>query len=151
VKMPVMASFTPTLTSTLPFAYAFDEKTGAALLPILKTHGIAVEKLDAAAPVMAQSFAVDTVIDRGRSETARMLKDVGGHWNDAARRTLAAGSYIVRTGQPYGLLAFYLLEPESEDGLAQWSFFDNILAARADFPVVRVTVPATLRSHAVRD
>jgi hypothetical protein len=35
VKMPVMASFTPTLTSTLPFAYAFDEKTGAALLPIL--------------------------------------------------------------------------------------------------------------------
>jgi len=110
-----------------------------------------VEKLDAAAPVMAQSFAVDTVIDRGRSETARMLKDVGGHWNDAARRTLAAGSYIVRAGQPYGLLAFYLLEPESEDGLAQWSFFDNILAARADFPVARVTVPATLRSHAVRD
>ena len=151
VKMPVMASFTPTLTGTLPFAYAFDEKTGAALLPILKTHGIAVEKLDAAAPVMAQSFAVDTVIDRGRSETSKMLKDVGGHWNDAARRTLAAGSYVVRAGQPYGLLAFYLLEPESEDGLAQWSFFDNILAARADFPVVRVTVPATLRSHAVRD
>ena len=35
VRMPVMASFTPTLTSTLPFAYAFDEKTAQALLPIL--------------------------------------------------------------------------------------------------------------------
>jgi hypothetical protein len=46
---------------------------------------------------------------------------------------------------------FYLLEPESEDGLAQWSFLDNILAAHADFPIARVTVPATLRSHAVRD
>ena len=57
----------------------------------------------------------------------------------------------MRAGQPYGLLVFYLLEPESEDGLAQWSFFDNILAAHADFPVARVTVPATLRSHAVRD
>jgi len=151
VKMPVMASFTPTLTSTLPFAYAFDEKTGAALLPILKTHGIAVEKLDAAAPVMTQAFAVDSMIERGRSETARMLKDVGGHWADPVRRTLPAGSYVVRAGQPYGLLVFYLLEPESEDGLAQWSFLDNILAAHADFPVVRVTVPATLRSHAVRD
>ena len=33
----------------------------------------------------------------------------------------------------------------------QWSFFDNIVAARADFPVVRITKPATLRSHAVRN
>jgi hypothetical protein len=91
------------------------------------------------------------VIDRGRSETSKVLKDVGGTWNDAGRHTLAAGSYVVRAGQPFGLLAFYLLEPESEDGLAQWSFLDNILVAHADFPVVRIAVPATLRSHAVRD
>ncbi|HEX3866779.1 MAG TPA: M14 family zinc carboxypeptidase, partial [Gemmatimonadaceae bacterium] len=36
VRMPVMASFTPTLTSTLPFAYAFDAKAAADILPILK-------------------------------------------------------------------------------------------------------------------
>jgi len=151
VKMPVMASFTPTLTSTLPFAYAFDEKAANALLPILKTHGIIVEKLDAPATVTAQSFGVDSVIERGRSETSRMLKDVTGQWKDAAKRTLPAGSFVVRAGQPYGLLAFYLLEPESEDGLAQWSFFDNILVPRSDFPISRLTAPATLRSHAVRD
>jgi hypothetical protein len=57
----------------------------------------------------------------------------------------------VRAGQPFGLVAFYLLEPECEDGLAQWSFFDSILAARAEFPVVRITKPATLKSHAVHD
>ena len=28
VRMPVMASFTPTLTSTLPYAYAFDAADG---------------------------------------------------------------------------------------------------------------------------
>jgi hypothetical protein len=151
VRMPVMASFTPTLTSTLPFAYAFDAKTAAAILPILEIHGIAVEQIDAPASVTAQSFAVDTVMDRGRSETPRMMKDVGGRWNDAAARTLPAGSYIVRAGQPYGLLAFYLLEPQSEDGLAQWSFYDNILAAHDAFPVVRVTKPAVLRTHAVRN
>jgi hypothetical protein len=151
VKMPVMDSFTPTLTSTLPFGYAFDEKTATALLPILKIHGLSVEKLDAAASVMAQAFGVDTVMERGRSETSRMLKDVGGQWKEPAKRTLPAGSYVVRAGQPYGLAAFYLLEPESEDGLAQWSFLDNILAPRSDFPIVRITAPATLRSHAVRD
>jgi dipeptidyl-peptidase 4 len=151
VRMPVMASFTPTLTSTLPFAYAFDETTAKAIMPILKTHGIAVERMDAPAGVTVQSFAVDSVLDLGRSETPRTMKDVRGSWHDAATRTLPAGSYIVRAGQPYGLLAFYLLEPLSEDGLAQWSFYDDILAAGKEFPIVRITKPATLRTHAVRD
>ncbi|HSQ28703.1 MAG TPA: M14 family zinc carboxypeptidase [Gemmatimonadaceae bacterium] len=151
VRMPVMASFTPTLASTLPFAYAFDSATARVLLPILQVHGIAVERLDGTARVVAQSFAVDSVIDRGRSETPRMLKDVAGQWRTAARRSLDAGSYVVRAGQPRGLAAFYLLEPESEDGLMQWSFYDGIVAAHTDFPVARITAPATFRSHVVRD
>lgn len=80
-----------------------------------------------------------------------MLKDVEGAWNEVATRTLAPGTYVVRAGQPYGLLAFYLLEPQSEDGLAQWSFFDGILASHTDFPIMRITKPITARSHAVRD
>lgn len=151
VRMPVMATFTPTLTSTLPFAYAFDATTAKALLPILAVHGIAVDQLDAPVTVTAQSFAIDSVIDRGRAETPRMLKDVTGRWNDAASRSLPKGTYVIRAGQPYGLAAFYLLEPESEDGFMHWSFFDDIVAAHADFPVLRVTKPATFRSHAVRD
>jgi hypothetical protein len=150
VRMPVMASFTPTLTSTLPFAYAFDEKTAQALLPILKVHGLTVEKTDAAASVTAQTFAVDSVIERGRSETSRMMKDITGRWNAAATRSLPAGSYIVPAGQRYGLAAFYLLEPESEDGLMQWSFLDGIVAAHADFPIMRIVKPATVRSRVVR-
>jgi hypothetical protein len=151
VNMPVMASFTPTLTNTLPYAYAFDAKAAHDILPVLKMHGIAVDQLDAPAAASVQSFRVDTVIDRGRSETSRLLKDVDGAWNDAVNRTLSAGTYVVRAGQPYGLLAFYLLEPQSEDGLAQWSFFDDILAARNEFPIMRVTKPVTIRSHTVRD
>jgi hypothetical protein len=151
IKMPVMDSFTPTLTSTLPFAYAFDETTAKALLPILTVHAIAVEQLDAAATVTTQSFAVDSVIERGRSETSRMLKDVTGRWRDGATRSLPKGTYVVRAAQPYGLAAFYLLEPESEDGLMQWSFLDGIVASHADFPIARLTKAATLRTHAVRD
>lgn len=82
-----------------------------------------------------------------------MLKDVSGIWNEVTTRTLPRGTYIVRAGQPYGLLAFYLLEPESEDGLAQWSFFDGVLQSHEAFPVTRITKPMTLpfRSHVVRD
>jgi hypothetical protein len=150
VRMPVMASFAPTLTSTLPFAYAFDEKTAQALLPILKVHGITVEKTDVAATVTAQTFVVDSVIERGRSETPRLLKDVTGRWNDAASRSLPAGTYIVPAGQRFGLAAFYLLEPQSEDGLMQWSFLDGIVAPHADFPVWRIVKPTTVRSRVVR-
>jgi hypothetical protein len=151
VAMPVMASFTPTLTSTLPFAYAFDSVAARALLPILAVHGIQVERLDVPANAAVQEFTVDSVLDRGRSETSRMLKDVTGRWSAAAKRVLPAGTYVVHAGQPRGLAAFYLLEPESEDGLMQWSFYDGIVASHAPFPVARITAPATLHSHVVRN
>jgi hypothetical protein len=147
VRMPVMVSFTPTLTSTLPFAYAFDEKTAKAIGPQLALHGLAVEQLTAAASVTAQTFKVDSVIDRGRSETPRMMKEVTGTWDAAGSKSLPAGTYVVRAGQPFGLLAFYLLEPESEDGLMQWSFYDGIVTSHADFPVLRVTKSTTLRTR----
>jgi hypothetical protein len=151
VRMPVMASFTPTLTSTLPYGYAFDEKTAKAILPLLRLHGLEVEQLTTASTATAQAFSVDSVIERGRSETSRLLKDVSGSWKMPAARSLPAGTYLVRGGQPFGLVAFYLLEPESEDGLMQWSFYDGIVTPHADFPILRVTKPATFRVRAARD
>ncbi|MFO0985480.1 MAG: hypothetical protein U1E76_27735 [Planctomycetota bacterium] len=35
-------------------------------------------------------------------------------------RTLAAGTYFVSCRQPLGVVAFYLLDPESEDGVLAW-------------------------------
>ena len=42
-------------------------------------------------------------------------------------REFAEGTHIVSTAQPLGTLAVYLLEPESEDGLVAWNFFDEVL------------------------
>lgn len=150
VKMPMMVSFRPTLTSTLPFAYAFDAKTAIALRPILDLHGIRIEHVSAPVAVTAQSFLIDSVFDRGQSESARRMRGAPGHWDEATRRTLPAGSYIVRGGQPYGLLAFYLLEPENDDGLLSWGFFEGFVAAQSPYPVMRVTKPATIRTSSAR-
>jgi hypothetical protein len=146
VRMPVMASFRPTITNTLPFAYAFDAKTAAALRPILDLHGIKFERVTSGASVTAQSFAIDSVVDRGQSESARRMRNAPGRWSDAATQTLSAGSYIVRGGQPYGLLAFYLLEPENDDGLLAWGFFEGLVGAQSKYPVIRITKPVTLRT-----
>jgi len=50
-----------------------------------------------------------------------------------------AGSYVVSMAQPLGRLIFYLLEPESDDGLVDWNFFDAALTPKNDFPVYRVS------------
>ncbi|HEV3121815.1 MAG TPA: S9 family peptidase, partial [Isosphaeraceae bacterium] len=59
-------------------------------------------------------------------------------------RRIAAGTMLVRTGQPLGALAVYLLEPQSDDGLCTWNFFDPELAEGSDFPVVRLVEQAPL-------
>jgi hypothetical protein len=145
VRMPVMASYEATVTNSLPFAYAFTSPVADSLLPILRRHGIQVQQLTAPASVQVQSFAVDSVIDRGRNETPRNLKEVQGRWNSPGAQALAAGTYVVSAGQPSGLLAFYLLEPESDDGLAP--FMSPVLAAGRDFPVLRITQPAALNAR----
>jgi len=52
--------------------------------------------------------------------------------------TLPQGTVIVRTNQPLGNLVCYWLEPECEDGLATWNFFDEWCVPGKVFPVVRV-------------
>src|SRR5207237_5831143 len=55
-----------------------------------------------------------------------------------------AGTVVVRTGQALGTLAICLMEPEAEDGLATWNFFDEGLKEGSDFPVMRLPRPEPL-------
>ena len=44
-----------------------------------------------------------------------------------ATRSFKKGDFIVDLAQPLGTLAFYCLEPESDDGYVTWNFFDTQL------------------------
>jgi len=39
--------------------------------------------------------------------------------------------------QPLARLAFYLLEPRSDDGLVNWALMDDVLREAKVFPIVR--------------
>ena len=54
------------------------------------------------------------------------------------RQTLVAGIPIVKTSQPLGTLAAYLLEPQSEDGFCTWNFLDDELEKHKDLPILRI-------------
>jgi hypothetical protein len=69
---------------------------------------------------------------QGHHETS-----LAGRWRDTLV-TLPPGTVLVRTAQPLGIAAFYLLEPESDDGFVNWNFFDAAVAAGFTFPVQRI-------------
>jgi hypothetical protein len=125
-----------TLTVTRPLAYAFTQAVPEAV-ENLKLHGINVEVLDALKSVSAEVYTIDHVSNVSRLWQGHMLVSVDA--TTAARTVeLPAGTAIVHTDQPLGTLAMYLLEPECEDGLTTWNFFDAFLAPGEEFPVVRV-------------
>ena len=57
---------------------------------------------------------------------------------DEAFAKLPAGTVVVRVDQPLGRLAFFLLEPRSDDGFLDWNFFDEPLQREPrSYPILR--------------
>ena len=57
---------------------------------------------------------------------------------DKAQLTVDAGSLFIPANQPLARLAFYLIEPESDDGLVTWNVIDEGLAVGQTYPIYRV-------------
>ena len=65
---------------------------------------------------------------------------------DKAQLTVGAGSLFIPANQALGRLAFYLLEPESDDGLVTWNIIEEGLAAGQTYPIYRVTNATGIRT-----
>ena len=128
--------FEPTLTVARPYAYVFPFDCSR-VADRLRMHGIRLERLteDVSADVLTYSARKITRAKRPFQGHALVTAEVEAAPED---RTLPAGSYVVRTDQPLGVLAVYLLEPQSEDGLVTWNFFDDRWDTGDVYPVVRV-------------
>jgi hypothetical protein len=151
ITMPMMVSFAPTLTRKLPYAYVIDGDAGKLILPALRIHGVKVDELTRGVTFTGQTFQIDSVIKLPRFEnTPRTRTALRGSWTNA-KLTALPPHYIVRASQPLGLLAMYLLEPESDDGLMSWGFLDSLLRAGKPYRISRITVPTTLATRPVRE
>ena len=138
-RMTVYDRFVATTTRRVPREYIVRASSNTLLTTVegaLRTHGIAVERSNATSRRSVEAFVVDDVIHaktlfQGHHETT-----VAGQFERRDEET-PVGSLIVRTAQPRGRLAFYLLEPESNDGLTTWNMFDAELAAGKPHPVLK--------------
>jgi dipeptidyl aminopeptidase/acylaminoacyl peptidase len=139
-----IGDYKPTRTTPLPYAWILQQDQPRVIDRLLR-HGVQVESLTSEKKVRVE---FDTVVNVLRSnsdfqkhkmvriETERALKD----------ETFAKGCYVVRSAQPLGRLAAYLLEPESDDGFVTWNFFDSHIQKGESFPVMRIPTPADLKT-----
>jgi dipeptidyl aminopeptidase/acylaminoacyl peptidase len=138
----------PTLSVTRPYAYLYPASLRA-VTENLQRHGIEVEELREDFELDVEAYRVNKVSHALRPFQKHNLASVEVMARKEARR-IAAGTVLVRTAQPLGTLAAYLLEPQADDGLSAWNFFDAGLKVGADFPVLRLPVPVPLTKGRVR-
>lgn len=135
LRVDVMSRAEATLSAGRPHAYLFPASFAKAV-ENLQRHGIAVEELRQAVALDVEVYRIDklTVAKPFQKHNLVSIEATARKEN----RQLSAGTIVVRTNQRLGNLAAFLLEPQSEDGLCTWNFFDAGLAEGGDYPVVRL-------------
>ena len=129
-------------TASVPSAYIFSAAfTG--LAEKLQEHGIWVETLEADASFPGQQFMVREVGKRNTVQNGHTNSLLSGEFVDMTK-IFSRGDYVVSTDSPLANLIFYLLEPESDDGLAYWNLFDDFLdeglsvSESVEYPIFKV-------------
>lgn len=138
----------PTFLVQRPYAYLLPA-TAIKVVEVLQRHGIDVDELREDIELDLEVYRVDKVSHANRLFQKHHEVTVEATPRPEIRR-VEAGTILVRTGQPLGDLIVYLLEPQSEDGLCTWNFFDDILAEGKDFPVTRLPKPVPITAGRIR-
>jgi hypothetical protein len=102
----------------------------------LREHGIQVETLGTASRRPVEQFTLTRVRHADPAFQGHRATSIEGAFE---RRDVdvPAGSLLIRTKQPLGRLVFYLLEPESDDGLTTWNFLDEAFKPGSTHPIMK--------------
>ncbi|HJR61169.1 MAG TPA: M14 family metallopeptidase [Vicinamibacterales bacterium] len=135
-RMPEYGTFEATETERVPATYYIPANLTAALEK-LRAHGARTTTLTKPTRVNVEEFQISGNTTATRPFEQHNERTLAGTWT-AAERELPAGTIQVDLKQPLGRLAFYLLEPRSDDGLVNWNVMDDVLGAAVKvFPIVR--------------
>jgi hypothetical protein len=138
-SMTVYDRFGVTVTRPVPREYVLRPSADdlhQSIGRLLRAHGVAVDELSAPKRMAVDRFVVSEIrhnerLFQGHHETA-----IAGRF-ERGIIDVPAGSLVVRTNQPLSRLVFYLMEPESNDGLTTWNFMDGALKPGTEHPVLK--------------
>ena len=153
VKMTEYAEFQPT-RRVKPAAEYILKPSHRKAVDLLLAHGIVVEQTTKEETLEVERYSVTNVtraarVFQGHRETKLSVSSA------KSRDVFPPGSFIVSARQAKASLVIYLLEAESDDGLASWNYFDEELDKRqpdgtAVYPVYRLASPARVPREVVR-
>jgi hypothetical protein len=143
VRMKDYGIFETTRTVTMPQGWLMprphvDSNAYAVAIERLRAHGVQVQHVAADAELMVERFVIDSYTRspkpfQNRNEARLTGKHV------AAKLSAQEGALFIPANQPLARLAFYLLEPESDDGFVTWNLIEAGLSPGATYPIYRVT------------
>jgi hypothetical protein len=150
--VPYYCKFEPTRSIRFPFGYLITTPDPEIVKNLLQ-HGILVERLTQPLKLPVESFQLTELESNARVFQGHHLNRVKGEYT-SEEKTFPKGTLFVPTGQRLGSLAAYLLEPESDDGLLVWNFFDLHLISQwgnrlQKVPVYRIVTPVSFAKEAV--
>lgn len=137
IRMPVFDRFQSARNEALPAAYLIPARLRN-VIDLLRRQGIGVDSVIRPWRTEVETFRIESTSAGPLFEGHRSIQ-VEGRWlSQPTDTTVAAGWYVVRTGQALGVLAAYLLEPASEDGVVTWNLLDLELRPGTTYPILRV-------------
>jgi len=138
VKMLDYGKFEATRRISIGRAYLFArEEYLHVVLDKPAAHGIVVEELTAPLTIEVERFKIGEIHKNTRAFHGHREIKLSGEYQPQPV-TYPEGTLLVRTAQPLGILAAYLLEPESDDGLVTWNFLDACIETGKPYPITRV-------------
>ena len=147
MKMTDYGIFAATERVDVPYAFLIDASAINAIAN-LRTHGIVVEKLSRDAQLDVEQFEIRGAKMSEREFQGHHEVTMTGKWKKRSENIKAA-TFLVRMNQPLARLAFYLVEPRSDDGLFDWNFFDDSLEAEIA-PVRRIMKPVAIDATIIK-
>lgn len=141
VSAPYLADYYPTRSVSVPYAYLI-KLHDPSVVNLLIKHGIKVEKLLQNATLEVETFNIIDLKPAERSNQGHYTNTVKGKMEKDTIE-FQSGNYVVHMAQPLANLAAYLLEPETNDALLLWNYFDRYLVPQWGkgfyaFPVYRL-------------
>jgi hypothetical protein len=129
------ATFESTETERVPSVYYVPAELGA-VIERLQAHGIRMDRLIRPLTADLEEFRITSNQTAGQLSENHDVRTVTGTY-ERVRRPIPSGAYRIRMNQPLARLAFYLIEPRSNDGLLTWNYLDEALKTSSVYPILR--------------
>jgi len=127
-RVPYFSKAVPKVSIPLPRAYILlphhDE-----ILEKIKNHGIIVEKINKPFPAQVETFKIEEVKTNSRIYQGHVFISLKGKYITESV-TIPENSTFIPMNQPLARIIPVLLEPQCEDSLASWGFFNRILVSQ---------------------